>query len=153
MLILAQNPQFRRFWLGGVFNDIGMMMYLMVHGWLMFSVTKSAFWVGATAGMNGLAMIAFGVFGGVLADRVDRRKLLASGQLVQAAVALALAAVVFADRVEVWHVLVVAFIDGAALTVKVPSRMALTLDLVGRRQVLSATATGLVSMTAMAEAK
>ena len=61
-----------------------------------------------------------------------------------------MAAVVFADRVEVWHVLVVAFIDGAALTVKVPSRMALTLDLVGRRQVLSATAAGLVSMTAMA---
>ena len=150
MLILAQNPQFRRFWLGGVFNDVGVMMYFMVHGWLMFSITKSAFWVGAAAGINGLAMIAFGVFGGVLADRIDRRKLLASGQLVQALVALALAAVVFADRVEMWHVLLVAFIDGSAMTVKVPARFALTLDLVGRGRVLSATAAGWMSMTAMA---
>ncbi len=150
MLILTQNPQFRRLWLGGVFNDIGLTMYFMVHGWLMFSITKSAFWVGATAGMNGLAMIAFGVFGGVLADRVDRRKLLASSQLVQASIALALAIVVFAEGVELWHVLLVAFIDGAAVTVKVPSRMALTLDLAGRARALSAIAAGYASMTAMA---
>ena len=140
MLILVRTPQFMRFWIGGVFNDVGMHMYLLVHGWLMFSISGSAFWVGAATGMNGLAMLGFGVIGGVLADRFDRRKLLAFSQIIQASTALGLAAVVYLGVVDMWHVLLVAFIDGAVTSVKMPSRFALTFDLAGRTHVLSATA-------------
>ena len=83
MQLVFQNPKFRLFWIGNVFNDAGLIMYFTVHGFLALTVTNSAFWTGATAGINGLAMVAFSTIGGVLADRVDRRKLVISARFAQ----------------------------------------------------------------------
>ena len=76
MLLILQNRQFRLLWLSKGFSEISLGMYIMVHGWLALTVTDTPFWVGATAGMSGLGLMSFAAVGGVLVDRVDRRRLI-----------------------------------------------------------------------------
>ena len=149
MFLVLRNPQFRLLWISIALNDVGMILFVMVHGWLTLTITNSPFWVGAAVGMNGLGLFSFSMFSGVLVDRLDRRKLAAVGLLAQGVMAFILVALIFTDNIHLWHVLVVAFFDGVMVSVKVPSRMALTLDVVGRERLLSATAANFSAMTIM----
>ena len=147
MQLIFQNPRFRLLWISVAFNDMGIFLYFMVQGWLVLTVTGSPFWVGATMGMAGLGTMAFSPLGGVLADRLDRRSLIIGGQLVQAAYASLMAALVLSDQIQLWHILLVAFVDGGVASIKIPAREALTLDLVGRENLLRATAANFMAMT------
>jgi MFS family permease len=149
MQLVLTDPRFRLFWTGNVFNEMALLMHFTVHGYLALIVTNSPFWTGATSGFTGLALVAFSPIGGVLADRLDKRKLVVTARLVAAGVGMILAALVFTERIELWHILALSFLDGAMIAVKVPSRMAMTLDIAGRDRLLNATAAGFVSMTSM----
>ncbi len=149
MWLIFRNPQFRLLWIGGAFNDMGLTMYMMAHGWLALSITNSPFWVGASVGTGGLGMMGFSVFGGVLADRMDRRKLIIVAQLVQATIAIILSVLILTDNAVLWHVLFFGLIQGVAISVKIPARFALTMDVAGRERLLSATAAVFASMTTM----
>ena len=97
-------------------------MYVMVHGWLALSITDSPFWVGVTAGMQGLGLVSFGVIGGVIVDRLDRRLLSVATMVIMAAVFTWLAILIFTEKVQLWHVLAVAFIDGTIVVSECPPR-------------------------------
>lgn len=122
-------------------------MYFTVHGFLALTVTDSPVWVGVSSGVGGLALVSFSLVAGVLADRYDRRKLVIGALCVHIVLASIVAALIFADRIELWHILVASFLDGVVTAIKVPSRMALTLDVAGRERLLSATAANLAAMT------
>ena len=124
-------------------------MYYMAQGWLVLTVTDSPFWVGATSGFSGLGLISFAVIGGVLVDRVDRRKLLVIGQLIQVLMATTVGFLALTGHIELWHILLVGFADGVVVSVKAPANMAVTLDVVGRERLLSATGLRFLSMTLM----
>ena len=128
---------------------MGMVMFFMVHGWLALTLTDSPFWVGATAGMQGLGLLSSSIFVGVLVDRLDRVKLLAAGQILETAMLLGLAVLILSGHAQLWQVLVIGFLDGLAISVRMPARMALTLDLVGRERLLTATAANFAAMTIM----
>ena len=149
MLLILQNAQFRLLWLCKGFSEISVGMYIMVHGWLALTVTDAPFWVGATAGMSGLGLMSFAAIGGVLVDRVDRRKLIVVSQMTNAALMLALAGVILWSEVHLWQILTAAFFVGLAEGVMSPATKALTLDLVGREKLLSATAANYTAMTSM----
>ncbi|MCH8110259.1 MAG: MFS transporter [Chloroflexi bacterium] len=149
MQLIISNPKFRLLWFSVIFNDMGLIMYMVVHGWLALVVTDSPFWVGATGGMGGLGMMMFSIFSGVLADRFDRQKLIIGSQLIGAAMALVLAIVILSGRIQLWEVLTFAFLNGILISVIIPSRMALTLDVAGRGRLLSANAANLAAMTVM----
>ena len=149
MRLIFQHPKFRRLWISSAFNDLGLITYFMVLGWLTLDITDSPFWVGASMGMNGLGLVFFGMAGGVLADRLERRTLVAGSLLLQAAMVFALAALILFDWVQLWHILTLAFLDGVAVSVKLPARLALTLDVVGRDRLLSATAANFSALTVM----
>lgn len=140
MLLILHNPRFRLLWSSSIVNFVGLIFYFTVHGWLALAVTDSEFWVGATYGMNGLSLILFSAGAGVLVDRLDRRKLILVALVCQASTAAAIAALIFTEQIHLWHILVVSFIDGTVMSFKVPSRSALVLDVVGRRNMLKATA-------------
>ena len=149
MLLILQNTQFRLLWLGKGFSEISVGMYIMVHGWLALTVTDTPFWVGATAGVSGLGLMSFAGIGGVLADRVDRRKLIVASLMTNAALMLALAGIILLSEVRLWQILTVAFFFGLSEGVLGPAIRALTLDLVGRENLLSATAANYTAMTSM----
>ena len=147
MLLILRNPRFRLLWMSSVVNYMGLMFYFTVHGWLALTVTDSAFWVGATFGVNGLSIMLFSTGAGVLVDRLNRKKLILATQFCQAATAAAIAALIFTEQIQLWHIIVAAFIDGAMMSVKVPSRTALVLDVAGRQNMLKATAANFAAMT------
>jgi MFS family permease len=139
MFLILRNPRFRLLWTSIAFNDMGFIFLYMANGWLALTVTDSPFWVGAAAGMSGLGLTLCSIPAGVLADRLDRRKLSISCHSLRMAMASALAVLALSGRVELWHLLVLAFLDGTMVAVYVPSRLALGLDVVGRERLLSAT--------------
>ena len=149
MLLVFRNPRFRLLWISIVINYVGLMTYFAVHGWLALTVSDSAFWVGATAGVSGLGLMGCSVFSGVLVDRMNRKKLIIAAQLAQATMAIILAALIFTDNVVLWHVMLAAFLDGTFLGIKIPARFALVLDVAGRENLLKGTAANFAAMTMM----
>ena len=149
MLLILHNSRFRRVWLNALTNDMALMVFFTVNGWLALSITDSAFWTGFTAGMGGLGLMVTSLFAGVLVDRLDRRKLIMASQIVQAVLFAIAAALIFTGNIGLWQILLISFLDGAIVAVKVPSRMALTLDVVGRKNLLKANAANFAAMTSM----
>ena len=146
MLLLVTNPQFRLLWLSFTMTAVSALMYMMVNGWLTLTITDSPFWVGAMVGSIGLGFMAATIPGGVLADRLPRRRLLVGSGLAHAAFIGLLAVPVFADSVQLWHIAAVSFWSGVAGGVRTPAYMAMTLDIAGRDRFLNAYASNSVGM-------
>ena len=140
MLLIFRHPAFRLLWISSVFADAGTIILLMAQGLLVLELTDSAFWVGAVAGVNGIGIMAFSLISGVMADRVDRRFLVAGSAIMDVAVAAVLATLVFFNAADLWHLLAGSFVNGVSISLRSPARHALTLDLVGREQLIKATA-------------
>ena len=147
MLLILRNSRFRLLWLSSVVSEMGIMFHITAHGWLTLTVTGSAFWVGAVSGATGASILAFSTVSGVLADRLNRKYLILMTLICQACVATALAGLIFTERIELWHILIASMIDGAMVSVRVPSRLALIMDIAGRRSLQNATAANFATMT------
>ena len=149
MLLILRNPHFRLFWTAGAFGDVSLIAYITVHGWLALQVTDSPFWVGATAGAGGVAMTVFAPWGGVLVDRFRKKDVVRAASALRGATAAILAALVFTDSVQLWHVIAFAVCAGTADAARIPGMKTLTMDIVGRENLLTATAARVASMTAV----
>jgi MFS family permease len=93
--------------------------------WLVYELTGSTLYLGAVGGVNGVAAVCLSLFGGVLADRVDKRRLIILTQSIMAILALALAVLTITHLVNVWHVLIIAALTGATSAFDNPARQAL----------------------------
>ena len=147
MLLILRNSRFRLLWASSVVSEMGIMFHFTAHGWLTLTVTDSAFWVGAVSGAAGGSTILFSTVSGVLADRLNRKYLILMTLVCQALVASALAALIFTEQIQLWHILLASVIDGGMMSIRVPSRMALIMDIAGRRNIQNATAANLAAMT------
>lgn len=147
MLLILRNARFRLLWTSMVVSELGIMFHITAHGWLTLTVTDSPFWVGAVAGVSGLSIIVFSTVSGVLADRLNRKYLILMTIIVQAGVATTLAALIFTEEIRLWHILLASTIEAGMMSIRVPSRMALVMDIAGRRNIQNATAANFAAMT------
>jgi predicted MFS family arabinose efflux permease len=131
---------FRLLWGGAFTSTCGSWMQNVAQSWLVLQLTGSAFYLGLVGFLADLPIILFSLVGGVIADRADRRKLLLGSQYTQMASAFALVALVVADRVEIWHILVLVFISGTGQSFGGPAYQALIPGLVARDDVPKAIA-------------
>ncbi|HLS63386.1 MAG TPA: MFS transporter [Ruania sp.] len=99
--------------------------------WLMLELTGSAALVGLTVAMQFTPMLLFGLFGGVLADRYDRRTILTITQSLFGVFTLAVGVLTLAGVVQAWHVLASAFLGGMAIVVDNPARQAFVHEIAG----------------------
>ena len=76
-----RNPNFRLFWSGNFLSNIGTWMQNVAQGWLVLVLTNSAFWLGVVGFAGSIPFLFFTLFGGVIADRVDKRRLLIVTQI------------------------------------------------------------------------
>jgi MFS family permease len=134
-------PDFRRLWTYNVLSSLGMSMEMLAQGWLVLEITDSPFWVGAVPALRGTGQLLFGPLGGVVADRFDRRRALQVSQTIRAVTLLAMGLLIAFDRIELWHCLAVALIEGMVHAVVLPSNGTLMFDIVGRQRLLNAVAT------------
>ena len=135
------QPRYRRYWLGSLCSVGGVQLVTLGQGWLIVdelggSPLDLGFLGGATAGPT----ILVNLFGGVLADRVDRRALLVATSLVCAVLLALLATLDVTDAVEIWHVIAVAAGLGMVFGVDWPARNAFFPALIDREYMMNAVA-------------
>ncbi len=121
-------------------------------GWYVFEVTSSAFLV-TLVGFSGMGpLVVLGVFGGVLADRLDKRKLLLCTLFANLLAATGMAALIFTDLIfatsnlQFWHAYLVMLVGGIGWGLDMPSRRTIVLDVLGRARVNNAIALDSVGM-------
>ncbi len=132
-----QHSEFRRVWTGSFVSNIGSWMQMVAQGWLVLQLTDSAFMLGVVGFAGTLPFLLFLLVGGVIADRVDRRRLLMSAYSSMAVFAAMLATITFFDVVRTWQIVVLALCSGSALALSAPAYQAFIHDLVGRRDLQS----------------
>ena len=131
---------FRLLWFGAFTSTVGTWMQKVAQSWLILELTKSAFYLGLDDFLGQLPILLLTMIGGVIADRHDRRKLLLLSQYVQMATALALAALVFWGRVEIWHILALSLVAGLAQAFGGPAYQSLVPTLVEKKDLPNAIA-------------
>ena len=135
-----RNPNFRLFWSGNFLSNIGTWMQNVAQGWLVLLLTNSAFWLGVVGFAGSIPFLIFTLFGGVIADRVDKRRLLLVTQTVMMMLAFLLAALAWFKVITVWEVAAIAFLNGVAMSMNAPSYQAMVPRLVKREDLTNAIA-------------
>jgi len=133
-------PVFRRYLLGGVLLTIGGFMLQTAQGWLVLLLTNSPALLGLAGAVTGLPTLFLAPFAGVVADRVDRRRLLIVTNSSGALIGLTLAILTTTGVVEYWHILVLAFLGGLVFTVQLPAAQAVVSTIVPRQAIGNAVA-------------
>ena len=145
MFRALRHRNFRLFWFHAAAQAMAQGIQFFTLGWLVLEVLKgSSSQLGLVIFLYGIPNLSLAVFGGILADRIDRRRLVIAGQAVVAILVLALATITVADLVEEWHVYTIAFLLGALQALNSPARMALVMDLVQREEIMNAVALNMV---------
>ncbi|MFF8861563.1 MFS transporter [Streptomyces sp. NPDC015139] len=129
---------YRLFFLGQVVSNTGTWMQRIAQDWLVLSLTGSSAAVGITTALQFLPMLLFGLYGGVLVDRLPKRPTLLVTQASMALTGLALAFLTLSGHVQVWHVYVAAFAVGLATVLDNPARQSFVSEMVGPEQLQNA---------------
>jgi len=129
----------------GNFSSMNMQMF--IRGWLVFELTGSFAALGVMSLANGVSGLALAMVGGVMADRVRQRKYVVQiGQAINAAVALGVGGLIATDALRFEHLIVAAVIQGAVQNTIMPSRQALTPEVVGMDRLMNALALNTAGM-------
>jgi MFS family permease len=132
---------FRRMWIGACTSSIGTWMQVMAQGMLILNLSNnSAFLLGLDAFLGGIPIFLFSLVGGVVADRIDRRKVLLASQFVQMGCAFLLTILLILGIARVWEVLCLSFITGLAQAFGGPAYQALIPTLVEKEDMPNAIA-------------
>jgi MFS family permease len=135
-----QVLNYRRYFAGQAVSISGNWMQIVAEMWLIVQLTGSGAAVGVTAGLQFLPMLLLGAWGGVLADRLDKRRLLTITQTLMAIPALALWALTAGGLIEAWMVFALVFARGSVLAIDNPARQAFVSEIVGPDRVVNAVA-------------
>jgi predicted MFS family arabinose efflux permease len=127
-------------WFGACTSSIGTWMQIVAQGWLIYRLSHSAFLLALDQFLAGIPIFLFSLIGGVVADRVERRKILLGSQYVQMATAGILTILVATGTVHVWHILCLSFISGFAQAFGGPAYQALIPTLVDKEDMPNAIA-------------
>ena len=133
-------PKYRAYWLGTLASVGGFQMLMFAQGWLTYELTGSPLALGYVSLASAVSAIALNLFGGVFADKLDKRRLIFAAQLITAALIFALGALTALGVARVWHIVALAFAAGAVNAFDQPARQALYPHLIERRAMMSAVA-------------
>jgi MFS family permease len=131
---------FRVLWFGACTSSLGTWMQSLAANWLVLALTGSATYLGLDAFLQQLPIMLFTLLGGVLADRLDRRRTLLVSQYVQTATATVLALLVYFGWVRIWQILALSFVTGCAQAFGGPAYQSLIPSLVHKRDLTNAIA-------------
>jgi MFS family permease len=131
-------PNYRRYFAGQIVSLSGNWMQTVGELWLVLTLTGSPLAVGVTTALQFTPMLLFGAWGGVIADRLDKRRLLVFTQAAMALPAIALWVLASSGAVEPWMIFVLVFARGAVNAVDNPARQAFLVELVSSARLVNA---------------
>lgn len=132
------NRNYRMYFFGQTVSLTGTWMQRVGQGWLVLELTGSGAFLGLTLALQALPLLLTGVWGGLLADRFDKRRLLLGTQALSALLAALLSMLIVAELVKLWMVLVLAFALGLVNALDNPARNGFVSELVSREHLLNA---------------
>lgn len=135
-----RHPNFRLFFAGQLLSLVGTWMQNVAQLWLVYRLTGSGMDLGLAGFMNHFPVALLAPWGGMLADRMDRRRLLLLTQTVAMLQAALLAALTLSGHVQVWHVYLLAGVLGLSQGVDIPARQSFIIEMVGREDLPNAIA-------------
>lgn len=127
-------------WIGACTSSVGTWMQIVAQGWLIYRLSHSPFLLALDQFLGGIPIFLFSLIGGVVADRVERRRILLASQYVQMASASLLTILVATGFVHVWHILCLSFVSGLAQAFGGPAYQALIPTLVEKEDMPNAIA-------------
>lgn len=129
---------FALYWAGFSVSQVGDWMETTTTAWLLYEITRSPVLLGVGGGIRAAAIIAFGLIGGAVADRVPRRRLLLITQTAYALSSLALGTLVLTGNVTFWHIYAFSAVNGSLGAFDAPARRAMFPTLVPRSEMQNA---------------
>src|SRR5262245_4307161 len=134
------HRNFRLFWIGQLISLVGTWMQSVAQGWLMHRLTGSAFMLGILGFAQFLPVMFLSLWAGVVADRMDKRRLIITTQSLALVQAAALATVVTLGVVQPWMVVCLAFTFGIINAFDLPARQSFLIEMVGKEDLPNAIA-------------
>jgi MFS family permease len=138
--IAMRHPNYKLWFQGQLVSMVGTLMQNTAQGFLVFQLTNSPAFLGYVAFASGLPSWLFTLYGGVVADRIPRRKLIIITQATMMVLAFIQAGLVFSGLIQPWHILVMAFLLGIANAFDAPARQSFVVELVDREDLTNAIA-------------
>ncbi len=133
-------PNYRLWFIGQLASLVGTWMQTTAQGFLVYQLTGSPAYLGYVGFASGVPVWLFTLYGGVITDRISRRKLLLITQTAMMLLAFILAALTFTGLVQAWQIIVLSFLLGTANAFDAPARQAFVLELVEREDLANAIA-------------
>lgn len=143
------SPSFLFFWLGMLGIMAGMQMQMLARSYLTYDLTGSATLTGVVGAANALPMLFLSLFGGAIADRFDRKRIVQVGQFLFAVLSLVIGLVILSGDITWQYLMVGAIIQGAVFSFMMPARQAIVPSLVPAEKVTNAMALSSAAMSAM----
>ena len=135
-----RHRNFQLFFAGQLVSLVGTWMQSVAQSWLVYRMTRSSALLGLVGFASQIPVFLLGPFGGALADRANRRRVLVVTQAASMALALALAALTLSGAVRVWHVFALATLLGVVNAADIPTRQAFVVQMVRREDLMNAIA-------------
>jgi MFS family permease len=131
---------YRFYWFSALLVAAARSMQGVVLGWLVLERTNSAFLVTVAGALNFLPMLALGLFTGIVADRLNRRKLLIGAQIASGAASIILATLIITNSIQTWQIMALSLTVGLAWALDWPCRQIIIADLAGEQNILNGVA-------------
>ena len=135
-----RHRNYRLFFTGQLISLVGTWMMTVAQSWLILQLTGDPLLLGVVAAAQFGPVLVLGLFGGLIADSLPKRRTLIATQVWPLVLGLIMSALVFTHTVQVWHVLVIAFLLGCRNAIDMPTRQAFVVEMVGREDVGNAVA-------------
>ena len=135
-----RHRNYRLWFAGQLVSLTGTWMQAIAQGWLVYQISHSEFDLGLVSFASAVPSLLISPWGGVITDRIPRRTLLTITQSALMIFAFVLAALAFFNQVQVWHIIVLAALQGTVNAFDAPARLTFVFDMVGREDVTNAIA-------------
>ena len=135
-----RHYNYRLYFFGLLVSVIGSFGQTVAQGWLVYELTNSPLALGQVTFVAAIPVLVFGPWAGVVIDRTPRRTLLMITQTVQMLQAFTLAALTFAGRIQVWHIMILSGVLGLTNAFDAPTRQSIVVELAGKEDLSNAIA-------------
>ena len=133
-----RDASFRWFWIGRVASSASLNMLRVAQGWLVYDLTRSALSLSWVNSGRSLLILALSLYGGAISDRFDKRTIIMVARAGYVVTSLAVAALIMADVIELWHLVAYSLFSGLLSSFMMPAQQALLPELVDRKTLLNA---------------
>jgi len=144
---ILRNKEFRLLWTSGVFDNMGRWMDVVVMGLLVLQQTDSAFQVALLFVLRWVPMFVFAIFSGMIADRVNRWRIIFGTRCASVIVTAIVLCLVIIDVIQPWHLFLASLALGWIYVLEFPSRRSMIYEIVGSSRIVSAMSLETIGLT------